>query len=597
LKVRPPAGHAGTVPDTDGHGAEKRGVAAAENGPGRTGADSECRRVSEALAAGRAISGDELARARTRDLMKLVVASEAAAQICRSQAVVAAKKASRPGFCAPSVHDERYPVPAMTGGSTTLDASHDAAGGIRAERLPEVFALTLVWTASEPERLGETLLLTNGEAGVFGRGGAPDEERENRIVLQRQRPGENQPAAVLENPFLSRVHLRIEPQGEGLLITALGKRPLRIGDLETGSVQLFPGDLFEIRGLYSFLLGRRPAVMREGAAEPHAFGEADGNQLVGEGVAAWSLREQIVFCAQRGAHVLITGPTGTGKELVAQAIHECSPRKGRKLVARNAATFPSGLIDAELFGNVANYPNAGMPERPGLIGQAEGSTLLLDEIGELSADLQAHLLRVMDGGDYHRLGEARRRTADVRFIAATNRMPEQLKSDLLARFGLRLHVSGLGERREDICLLARHLLRRIAAKDPQLGRRFFSQWDGRRGEPRLSAALARALTLHDYSRHTRELEALLWRALATSPGTFLDLTVEVEEMLQPRSDVPGKPQPLASPEVTADEVRQALARHAGVKDRVWRELGLPSRHALRRLIQKYGIDADEPETG
>jgi DNA-binding NtrC family response regulator len=244
---------------------------------------------------------------------------------------------------------------------------------------------------------------------------------------------------------------------------------------------------------------------------------------------------------------------------------------------------------------VANYPNAGMPERPGLIGQAEGSTLLLDEIGELSADLQAHLLRVMDGGDYQRLGEARRRTADVRFIAATNRASEQLKPDLLARFGLRVQVPGLGDRREDICLLARHLLRRIAVKDNQLGQRFFSQWDGRRGEPRLSMALARALTLHDYSEHTRELEALLWRALASSPGTFLDLTAEVEELLQPTSSVPGKPQPPAPREVTADEVRQSLARNAGVKDRAWRELGLPSRHALRRLIQKHGIETDEPE--
>jgi two-component system nitrogen regulation response regulator GlnG/two-component system response regulator HydG len=484
----------------------------------------------------------------------------------------------------------------MKGGSTTLDASHDAAGDERLERIPEVFALTLVWTANEPERLGETLLLTRDEPSVFGRGGAPNGTRENRTELQRQRPGGNQPAAVLENPFLSRDHLRIERQGDGLFVTALGKRPLRLGDAETKSARLRAGDLFEIRGLYAFLVGRRPAQMRTGrGTETHAFGEADANQIVGESVAAWSLRDQIAFCAQRGAHVLITGPTGTGKELVAQAIHERSPRAGRKLVARNAATFPSGLIDAELFGNVANYPNAGMPERPGLIGQAEGSTLLLDEIGELSADLQAHLLRVMDGGDYQRLGEARRRTADVRFIAATNRASEQLKSDLLARFGMRVQVPGLGDRREDICLLARHLLGRIAAKDPQLGQRFFSQWDGRRGEPRLSAALARALTLHDYSKHTRELEALLWRALATSPGTFLDLTAEVQELLQPTPSVPGRPQPLAPREVTADEVRQSLARHAGVKDRVWRELGLPSRHALRRLIQKYGIETDEPE--
>jgi hypothetical protein len=202
----------------------------------------------------------------------------------------------------------------MRGGSTTLDASHDVADDGPSKRMPEVFALTLVWTASEPERLGETLLVTNDEPGVFGRGEKLDDERESRIVLQRQRPGENQPAAVPENPFLSRVHLHIEPQGDDVLVTALGKRPLRLGDVETTSARLRPGELFEIRGLYGFLLGRRPAVMsaRE-VPEAHAFGEADANQIVGESVAAWRLREQIAFCAQRGAHVLITGATGTWK--------------------------------------------------------------------------------------------------------------------------------------------------------------------------------------------------------------------------------------------------------------------------------------------
>jgi len=327
---------------------------------------------------------------------------------------------------------------------------------------------------------------------------------------------------------------------------------------------------------------------------PPAFGEADVHGVVGESAAAWSLREQIAFGARRSAHVLVTGASGTGKELVAQAIHGGSARAGRKLVARNAATLPSGLIDAELFGNVANYPHAGMPERPGLIGQADGSTLFLDEIGELPADLQAHLLRVMDGGDYQRLGEARRRSADIRFIAATNRPPSELKHDLLGRFGLRIQVPGLAERREDICLLGRHLLGRIAAGDPQLGQRFFSQWNGRRGEPRMSAALARALTLHDYTAHARELEALLWQALSTSPGTFLDLTEEVEALRGAAAS--GAPSPPAPPrEVTADEIRQALARHAGVKDRVWRDLGLPSRHALRRLILKHGIEVGEPD--
>jgi len=481
----------------------------------------------------------------------------------------------------------------MKGGSTTLDGSLGSEHELP-RRAPEVLALTVVWTANEPYRLGETLLLPGDRPVVFGRG-APDGDEENRVVLVRQRPGGNEQAPRVENPFLSRVQLRIEREGDGLQVAAVGKRPLRIDDHETTAATVRPGELFEIKGLYGFLCGWRPALMRSWAVDaPPAFGEADVHGVVGESAAAWSLREQIAFGARRSAHVLVTGASGTGKELVAQAIHGGSARAGRKLVARNAATLPSGLIDAELFGNVANYPHAGMPERPGLIGQADGSTLFLDEIGELPADLQAHLLRVMDGGDYQRLGEARRRSADIRFIAATNRPPSELKHDLLGRFGLRIQVPGLAERREDVCLLGRHLLGRIAAGDPQLGQRFFSQWNGRRGEPRMSAALARALTLHDYTAHARELEALLWQALSTSPGTFLDLTEEVEALRGAAAS--GAPSPPAPPrEVTADEIRQALARHAGVKDRVWRDLGLPSRHALRRLILKHGIEVGEPD--
>ena len=165
--------------------------------------------------------------------------------------------------------------------------------------------------------------------------------------------------------------------------------------------------------------------------------------------------------AARREHVLVLGESGTGKELVAQAIHALGPRSGRRLVARSAATVPATLIDAELFGNAPSYPNAGMAERPGLVGEADGSTLFLDEIGELPVELQTHLLRLLDGGDYQRLGDARRRTADLRVVGATNRPTGQLKADLAARFPLRVHAPGLHERRDDVMLVARHVLREL----------------------------------------------------------------------------------------------------------------------------------------
>lgn len=478
----------------------------------------------------------------------------------------------------------------MPGGATTLDVAH--GGAERDNQAPlsprQALALTVVWSANESHRLGETLLVDGPGPLVFGRGAPSSDDPAPRILLLRQRPGRNEPGGGIENPFLSRVHLRIERRAEGLRVESLGRRPLRVGVEETGAATFHPGDLFEIKGLYSFLCVRRPVTIPAADVDTvHAFGAADAHGLVGEGTAAWKLRAEIAFCGRRAAHVLITGASGTGKELVAHAIHESSPRSRNQIVARNAATFPSGLIDAELFGNVAQYPNPGMPERPGLIGQAHGSTLFLDEIGELPAELQAHLLRVMDEGDYQRLGEARRRTADIRFIGATNRSVDQLKHDLLARFVLRVAVPGFGDRREDIPLLIRHLLGRIAADDPQLGQRFFSQWNGRRGEPRLSPDLARALVLHDYQTHARELETALWRSLSSSRGAFLELTDDVRELL--RSDAPRR-SPRDPKTVTVEEIRAALMKHGGAKDRVWRDLGLQSRHVLRRLIDRYALE-------
>src|SRR5690348_15490748 len=131
--------------------------------------------------------------------------------------------------------------------------------------------------------------------------------------------------------------------------------------------------------------------------------------------------------ARRPGHVLLTGASGTGKELAARAIHALSKRSGQRLVARNAATLPESLIDAELFGNAKNYPNPGMAERAGLVGQADGSTLFLDEIAELPSSSQAHLLRVLDDGEYHRLGDGLARRSDFRLVAATNRDVSSLK--------------------------------------------------------------------------------------------------------------------------------------------------------------------------
>lgn len=468
--------------------------------------------------------------------------------------------------------------------ANTITATLDGGDSIGAP--PELErptpALVLVWSEKEPERVGE-LMFVDRHAAFFGR---DSEAAEPRALLVRQGPAANQKTAPLRNPFLSRRHLKLKwVEDDAVSIECLGKRALLINDKEHTQALVRPGELVEVRGLYQFLCVLRPR--RLPAAETvHDFGLPDADGIVGESLACWTLRRQIAFAAARAAHVLITGPSGTGKELVARGIHRASTRRARELIARSAATLPSGLIDAELFGNIASYPNVGMPERPGLLGKADGSTLFLDEIGELAQELQAHLLRVLDAGEYQRLGDAKPRVTDVRLVAATNRASSELKLDLAARFPLRIDVPGIGERVEDVPLLARQIVRRIAAEDPALAARFLTTGAGTTGEPRFSGELMRALLRHPYTTHVRELEALLWRSLQTSGADTLELT----PALRPELREAAEPRPLQS--ITLEEVRASLARHEGVKDKVWRELGLSSRHALHRLLKKWGLEGD-----
>ena len=450
-------------------------------------------------------------------------------------------------------------------------------------------ALVVIHCA-DPSRVGETLRFA-GETATFGREEGSADPAVPRAFLVRERPGESLSRPPLDLPALSRDQVRIFVGPSGFSVENTGRRGL-IGPNGNVSkdVHVGIGECFEIDGQVAFVCVARPAKLPRvrGVADlSFAFGEADGYGLVGEGVLAWELREQIAFVAGRAAHVLVLGPSGAGKEVVAQAIHAQSTRARKTLVSRSAATIPAGIADAELFGNLANYPNPGTPERKGLFGEADRGMLFLDELGELPEELQARLLRVLDErGEYQRLGEARVRRADIRLLAATNRPLTALKHDVAARFRLRLGVPGLDARREDVPLLARHLLRRVAKADSEMEGRFFSD----NGLPRIAPSLVRALVSRDYRTHVRELDALLWLAMATSRGDTVDLTPQVREELslaaEPSSVVPRRD----SRVLTAEEVRSALDRNGGMKDKAWRDLGLANRFVLHRLMKKHGIE-------
>lgn len=331
---------------------------------------------------------------------------------------------------------------------------------------------------------------------------------------------------------------------------------------------------------------RMPPVVSFPMDKADTFGLPDAVGIVGESATAWKLRDDIAFVAGAAGHILVLGESGVGKEVAAHAIHTFSGRGARTLVARSAATIPDSLIDAELFGNVGNYPNPGMRDRPGLIGEADRSALFLDEIGELPQPLQARLLRVLDsGGEYSRLGEAKSRKADFRLIAATNRGTDELKHDFAARFTLRVEIPGLNERREDIPLLVGFLLERAAASNPDVARRYFDTDDKKFRRPRIAPDLVAYLIRHTYTLHMRELESLLWKSMLSSPDNFIGLTPDVRAEFE-RSDVSEAVKPS---ELTQTTVTESLQRHDGNITRAAKELGLKNRYVLYRLMKKLGI--------
>ncbi|MFV8755910.1 sigma 54-interacting transcriptional regulator [Nannocystaceae bacterium ST9] len=460
-----------------------------------------------------------------------------------------------------------------------------AGGGSRPRR--EVLGLVVVWCRDEPGRLGEVLLpdpLEQPRGGwMFGRGG----QAGARLALERQRPGSNELRPPLALPQLSQDQLRIRVGEGGLELDNVGRRTLLIDGVEQASARVGEGELVELRGQIMFVVARRPLELPElelPASLLPRFGEPDEFGMLGESPPAWTLRGQIAFAAARDVHVLVQGQSGVGKEQVARAIHELSSRAAHPLVARNAATLPETLIDAELFGNLRDYPNPGMPERPGLIGAAHRGSLLLDEIGELPHELQAHLLRVLDAGEYQRLGESTTRRADFRLLAATNRPLGELKHDLAARLRLRVAVPSLAERREDIGLLIPYLIRRMAGEDPLLARRFFA--GDPRGAPRVDAGLVRVLVRQVFPTNVRELEGALWTAMMHS---VVAGHAQVEAAGLEEAGMIATPVEVDLRKLTREQLEQALAQAEGVQDRAWRLLGLRNRFALSRLMKKHGL--------
>ncbi len=462
----------------------------------------------------------------------------------------------------------------------TIDHRPSRAGDVATE-----LGLVIVWSSAQPERVGEIGFVPRGASRLLGRGEGPSGE--TALVFGRQRPGELVPGEALAGRGISRRQLVLRGEGDHIGFERVGRCPALLNGRELDTGRVAEGDVLALTEQLVLLCVRRrlelPPLRNLPPERWPDFGRADATGLIGESPAAWRMRDEVALVAMTSAHVLVLGPSGAGKEVIAAAIHRLSPRQQAPLVSRNAATLPEGLVDAELFGHVADYPQAGMAAREGLIGEADGGTLFLDEIGELDASLQAHLLRVLDQGEYQRLGDDRRRRADLRVVAATNRDVSELKGDFAARLKVRVTVPGLEERREDIPLLLIMLLERAVRDTPQLRQTYALEGEGPALLTALEPDFVSDLVRGSYAYHVRELDRRLWEAIVGSVGPRIALVAE-HAGASASHDVGDGP----AVDVDADAVRAALDAHEGNKTAAAAELGL-SRFQLYRLLKRFDI--------
>ena len=301
--------------------------------------------------------------------------------------------------------------------------------------------------------------------------------------------------------------------------------------------------------------------------------------LIAESSAMQPVLDLIARVSPSDANVLITGEHGSGKEVIAKTVHSLSARASKPMVIVNTGGLAEGVFESELFGHVRGAFTDAKADRVGRFEMADGGTLFLDEIANVPLNLQAKLLRVLETGEFERVGSSKTRRVDVRIISATNADLNaetdtgRFRQDLFFRLNtIEIRLPALRERREDIPLLATHFLRQHA----QRYRKCLTGFD---------PAATQALLEHPWPGNVRELDHAVERAVLLAQAEVVragDLGLRAGREVAPRLD------DLSLEEVESSLVKKALARFDGNMTRAAKALGL-SRTALYRRVQRYGL--------
>jgi DNA-binding NtrC family response regulator len=304
-------------------------------------------------------------------------------------------------------------------------------------------------------------------------------------------------------------------------------------------------------------------------------------RVIAESAAMKNVLNLVKRIGPADANILITGDNGTGKEVIARTLHAISSRARKPMIAVNAGALAESLFESELFGHVRGAFTDARADRIGRFELADGGTLFLDEIANVPLNLQAKLLRVLETGEFERVGSSKTHKADARVISATNAdlhsevAAGKFRQDLLFRLNtVEIHIPPLRERREDIQPLAEHFLQQHCDHY-------------RRTLEGFTAEAVENLLQHSWPGNVRELDHAIERAVLMSPGsiiTSLDLALQTGRERGTSSHLDE----MSLEEVERLLIKKALARFDGNANRAAEALGL-SRSALYRRLQKYGL--------
>jgi DNA-binding NtrC family response regulator len=385
------------------------------------------------------------------------------------------------------------------------------------------------------------------------------------------------------------------PETAVIMITAFGSEKIAVEAMKLGAVDYVPkpfdNDELQLvveRALESIALRRDLRLFQEQAKDAHQL-----DRMVGRSAAMQRVFDVIRKVADTDLTVLVRGPSGTGKELVANAVHYNSARRTKPLIKVNCAAFSRELVESELFGHEKGAFTGATTAREGKFEIADGGTLFLDEIGDMSLETQAKILRVLQEREFERVGGNRTLKVDVRILAATNQDLEAkvrsgtFREDLYYRLNVvSVVLPALRERVEDLPLLIEHFLRAVAERL-------------KRDVRTLAPDAYRALCAHEWKGNVRELEHAIEQAVALASGPEIQLgdlpatirTAVAEDPLT-AADPPGSFKEAKQRVIERFErqfIHEALERHRGNISKAAEDMGMYRQH-LQLKLAEYGID-------